>query len=104
MSPSAAGGKSEEWFEAFFDACESLGCRIDYLATHDYHGEADKVMNRLEDLYNRSILHLMILKYLCVPKYRYGKKVWLTEFAKCCTHDENEIIEFVKVLITMALI
>ena len=58
MSPSAAGGKSEEWFEAFFDTCESLGCRIDYLATHDYNGDADKVMNRLEDLYNRTILNL----------------------------------------------
>ena len=58
MSPSAAGGKSEQWFEAFFDACESLGCRIDYLATHDYNGEADKVMNRLEDLYNRPVSNL----------------------------------------------
>ena len=28
---------------------------------------------------------------------RYGRKVWLTEFAKCCTHDENEVIDFVKV-------
>ena len=28
---------------------------------------------------------------------RYGKKIWLTEFAKCCTHEENEIIDFVKV-------
>ena len=57
VSPSAAGGKSDEWFEAFFDACESLGCRIDYLATHDYHGEADTVMDRLEDLYNRPVLN-----------------------------------------------
>ena len=28
---------------------------------------------------------------------RYGKKIWLTEFAKCCTHDKNEVIDFVKV-------
>ena len=28
---------------------------------------------------------------------RYGKKIWLTEFAKCCTHDENEIMEYARV-------
>ena len=28
---------------------------------------------------------------------RYGKKIWLTEFAKCCTHDKSEVIDFVKV-------
>ena len=61
-------------------ACEALGCRIDYLATHDYRGEADKVMQRLE------LLH-----------QRYGRKIWLTEFAKCCTKDENEVLDFVKV-------
>ena len=96
MSPSAAGGKSEEWFEAFFDACASLGCRIDYLATHDYNGDADRVMNRLEDLYNRSVINLELVVQLLLVQ-RFGKKIWLTEFAKCCTHDENEIIDFVKV-------
>ena len=30
---------------------------------------------------------------------RYGKKIWLTEFAKCCTHDEDEIMDFVKEII-----
>ena len=64
-------------------ACQALGCRIDYLATHDYpghyQGNVDDVMNRLELLYNR-----------------YGKKIWLTEFAVCCTRDENAVIEFVK--------
>ena len=56
VSPSAAGGGDEEWFERFFAECEILGCRIDYLATHDYHGETDLVMNRLEELYNRCII------------------------------------------------
>ena len=28
---------------------------------------------------------------------RYGKKIWLTEFAKCCTRDKSEVEEFVKV-------
>ena len=34
-------------------ACELLGCRIDYLGTHDYEGNVDHVMNRLEMLYQR---------------------------------------------------
>ena len=53
VSPSAAGGGSLQWFETFFPICEALGCRIDYLATHDYHGDADLVMERLEMLYQR---------------------------------------------------
>ena len=52
ISPAPAGGNTN-WFDPFFDACESLGCRIDYLATHDYDGHVDRVMNKLEDLYNR---------------------------------------------------
>merc|ERR1712038_787559 len=82
VSPSAAGGGDEEWFERFFAECEILGCRIDYLATHDYHGETEMVMNRLEELYNR-----------------YGRKIWLTEFAKCCTRDRGEVETFVKAII-----
>ena len=56
VSPSAAGGGSLQWFETFFPICEALGCRIDYLATHDYHGDADLVMERLEMLHQRWIL------------------------------------------------
>jgi hypothetical protein len=37
-------------------------------------------MNKLEMLYNR-----------------YGKKIWLTEFAKCCTRDQAEVETFMKV-------
>jgi len=81
VSPAPAGGNTN-WFDPFFEACEALGCRIDYLATHDYDGNADHVMNRLEMLHQR-----------------YGKKIWLTEFAKCCTHDQNEVIDFVKEII-----
>ena len=29
--------------------------------------------------------------------HRYGLKIWLTEFAKCCTRDEAEVLNFVKV-------
>jgi len=81
VSPAPAGGNTN-WFDPFFEACELLGCRIDYLGTHDYEGNVDHVMNRLEMLYQR-----------------YGKKIWLTEFAKCCTRDENEVIDFVKEII-----
>jgi len=81
VSPAPAGGNTN-WFDPFFQACEELGCRIDYLATHDYEGKANHVMNRLEMLYNR-----------------YGKKIWLTEFAKCCTRSLQEVEDFVKEII-----
>jgi len=82
VSPSAAGGGNLQWFDAFFQACEVLGCRIDYLATHDYHGDVDLVMDRLEMLHQR-----------------FGLKIWLTEFAKCCTKDETEVSDFMKEII-----
>jgi len=40
----ATGNVDTEWFDAFWEACLELGCRIDYLATHDYEGKADSVM------------------------------------------------------------
>ena len=40
------------------------------------------MMGHLEDLYNR-----------------YGLKIWLTEFAVCCTHDQEEVINFAKEII-----
>ena len=39
-------------------------------------------MNKLERLYER-----------------YGKKIWLTEFALCCTRDEEAVIQFVQEII-----
>jgi len=81
VSPAPAGGNTN-WFDKFFEFCEVLNCRIDYLATHDYQGEVDKVMDKLKMLHNR-----------------YGKKIWLTEFAKCCTRDKTEVEEFVKAII-----
>jgi len=81
VSPAPAGGNTV-WFDKFFEYCEVLNCRIDYLATHDYVGKVNQVMNKLEDLYNR-----------------YGKKIWLTEFAKCCTRDEAEVKTFMKAII-----
>ena len=55
MSPAPAGGNLK-WFDGFFDACESLGCRVDYLATHNYHGDVDLVMEELENLYLRWLI------------------------------------------------
>merc|ERR1719334_649205 len=81
VSPAPAGGNND-WFDEFFEYCDVLGCRVDYLAYHDYRGNANQVMNKLESLYNR-----------------YGRKVWLTEFAKCCTRDVTEIEEFAKDII-----
>ena len=46
-------------------ACEELGCQIDYLATHDYEGKANKVMNRLEMLYNRRGQDLACYDKIC---------------------------------------
>jgi hypothetical protein len=78
VSPSASpcGGKchgdTQEWFDLFFRYCN--GCRVDYLATHAYNCEADSTMNFLYGLY-----------------IRYGRKIWLTEFACPYTSDpENE--------------
>jgi len=81
VSPAPAGNPTK-WFDEFFAECEILGCRIDYLATHDYRGNANQVMNRLEMLYNR-----------------YCKKIWLTEFAKCCTNNQDEVVKFVEEII-----
>jgi len=81
VSPAPAGGNTH-WFDQFFMACDTLGCRIDYLATHDYDGHVDKVMDKLEMLYNR-----------------YGKKIWLTEFAKCCTRSQEEVDDFARAII-----
>ena len=71
VSP-ATGHADTEWFDAFWEACQELGCRIDYLATHMYDGDADLVMETLE-AYSK----------------RYGnKKIWFTEFARRNTHSE----------------
>merc|ERR1719188_2323908 len=79
VSPAPAQGGQYEWFDEFFEICDSLGCRINYVAIHDYRGNANNVMNMLETLYNR-----------------YGRKVWLTEFAKCCTRDVTQVENFMK--------
>ena len=61
-SKSGCHGNTIEWFDKFFKEC--VGCRIDYLATHAYFCNADETMRFLKTLFDR-----------------YGKKIWLTEFA-----------------------
>lgn len=33
VSPSASPPNTEEWFDEFFEICEALGCRVDYIGT-----------------------------------------------------------------------
>lgn len=86
VSPSAAACGSKcrtkeiEWFDKFFELCK--GCRVDYLATHTYWCNAKKVMRYLKGLYER-----------------YGRKIWLTEFACSKTTYEMEQLDFMQQLL-----
>jgi hypothetical protein len=79
VSPSACicgemcNDKPIHWFDTFFELCKD--CRVDYIATHTFSCNANKVMKYLEDLYNR-----------------YGKLIWLTEFT-CGQLDNIEIMK-----------
>jgi len=75
----ATAGMDTDWMDKFMEACEILGCRIDYVATHSYTtGNVNQMMNRLEEYSNR-----------------YHRKVWLTEFAMRNTYEEEKIVEYV---------
>ena len=88
VSPSAApcGGDNcvaprNEWFNDFFDGCNNRSppCKVDYLATHTYWCNAEKVMRHLTNL-----------------SIEYQLPIWLTEFA--CSGDvyEGEQLDFMK--------
>ena len=47
ISP-ATGHADTEWFDAFWEECFILNCRIDYLATHLYTGTVDERMAQLK--------------------------------------------------------
>jgi len=82
----ATGHADTEWFDAFMDVCETLGCRFDYLATHFYTaGTAEKTMQILKDYSDRY----------------GGRKLWFTEFAMAKEHNEDKIIQFIKDLLPM---
>ncbi|KAL4217031.1 hypothetical protein ACF0H5_023487 [Mactra antiquata] len=76
VSPAPAGANLH-WLENFFHLCH--GCRVDYVAAHSYACNTDKIMNYLHTLYQR-----------------FGKKVWLTEFACPHTNDRNVQLRFMK--------
>ena len=37
-------------------------------------------------------------------QHRYGRKIWLTEFALCCTHDVQDVKNFVRVILSKIMI
>jgi len=59
-----------KWFDAFFAACP--GCRVDQLAVHWYACSKDALVN-----------------YITQMK-KYGKPIWLTEFA-CLDGDDHAL-------------
>ena len=76
----APGGSNMDpfsWYDQFFDACRSLGCKVDYIATHSYSGSAENDVKYLKDLYKR-----------------YGKKVWFTEFAVPNTDKQGTVFDY----------
>ena len=79
VSPATAGA-SEKWFDKFWNKCQELGCRIDYLATHMYKGTPDERIEKLK-----------------AYSERYGnKKIWLTEFAVAYEHNVQNVIKFIE--------
>ena len=101
VSPSASPPNAEDWFDQFFEFCDALGCRVDYIgqclmmshtlpfssfvfmdvvATHSYSGRADYDINYLNNIYKR-----------------YGKKIWFTEFALPSTMNQQDEMEYMQV-------
>ena len=74
VSPATAGN-GIEWYDQFFGNCSELygeaGCRIAYLATHDYSCAPSHTLSYLRQLHAR-----------------FGRKVWLTEFS-CGDHADG---------------
>lgn len=75
VSPATAGN-GLRWYDEFFGNCTKLygkqGCRISYLATHDYSCTPSKTLSYLKSLHER-----------------YGYPVWLTEFS-CGDHAQGK--------------
>ena len=67
--------------DAFVEECELLDCRFDYIATHKYIkvGQEDAVFEELK-----------------AYSERYGRKLWLTEFAVRNTKNEDDIINLIE--------
>ena len=65
------------WLDSFFQHCPD--CRVDHIATHDYHCHADDTMNYLKKLWER-----------------YHKPIWLTEFACPGNHGTSTQLAYMK--------
>ena len=65
VSPSAAPPNAEDWFDEFFDTCMELGCKIDYVASHSYTGNANYDMSFVNGLYERLTIFLSISFIYC---------------------------------------
>lgn len=95
VSPATAGD-GIAWFDQFFGNCTKLygkgGCRISYLAAHDYSCTPEKTVAYLKQLHDR-------YGYKCVPfvppcrargaltakHVTVPRRVWMTEFS-CGDH------------------
>jgi len=85
VSP-ATGNVDTDWFDQFWAECQLLGCRFDYLATHYYNAKsAQKTIDILRDYSDRY----------------GGLKIWFTEFAVKCEHDEAEVIKYIEELLPL---
>ncbi|XP_045172208.2 uncharacterized protein LOC123534169 isoform X2 [Mercenaria mercenaria] len=87
VSPAAApcgkncNGDAFEWFDEFFRLCNG-NCKLDYLATHVYYCDADRVMNYLLELYNK-----------------YNLTIWVTEFACPGETDPAIVLAFMEAIL-----
>jgi len=82
VGPSASPPNELDWFERFFEVCAAIGCRMDYVATHAYSGNADWDMQSINTIYQR-----------------WGKKVWFTEFARPTTRDPAMELEYMQAIL-----
>jgi hypothetical protein len=87
VSPAAApcgkncqGDNVTAWFSDFFKFCD--GCRVDYLATHVYYCDPDRVMNYLSGLFED-----------------FKLQIWVTEFACPAETDPAIVLEFMKAIL-----
>ena len=83
MSP-GSGGINTEWLDDFMAECDKLNCRVDYMATHSYGGTPEERISELKAF-----------------SQRYGRQVWLTEFAVKNEANTTKIVEFIEEFLPM---
>jgi len=78
----AVAGPNTEWLDPFMEACQALGCRIDFIGLHTYNRNPNVVMRNINTIAER-----------------YGQKIFFTEFAVPNESDEAKIVQFVEELL-----